>query len=291
MMLSTRPLSAWQALWLGLFQSLRHWRVLLLWWLAGILPAAWLGGRIAQAANQIFAHHPDAARIITEPDLAALADAWLAHDPIIAQLRTGLVPPLLLIALIAPWAAAIAVASLRADTPPGFVALIRSGLRGYFCQLRLYLLLAPALAIALGLSLLVLALVEVGTMQVTVYQDILPWRHAAWAFIALLLLPTLGSLEAARAALANDPNQTSALLATAQGWRLVFRRFPAWLCITLLTLGAGLFVSLALHGSASGTSPWWALAFAQASVLAIGWSRLAKLHALQRLLPKPDSGR
>lgn len=288
MMMRSGRNNGWQALWQGSFTSLAHWRVLLLWWLAGLLPALWLTRQVANAAHALFAYHPDAARIIATPDLAALADAVLAHDQVITQLTLRLLPPMLLSTALAPWAAGIAVTSLRAGKPPGFIALCRGGLREYARQLRLYLFFIPPLLLALGLSLLTLAVVDSQTAQVTVYHDILLWRHAAWAFSAVLLTATLGSLQAARAVLAADPAQHSALLATLQGWQLVLRRFPACLIIMLSTLAAGIALSFALQSpNLLAAHPLLALGSAQIAVLAVGWTRLTRLSALQGLLPKP----
>ncbi|PJK10407.1 hypothetical protein CO610_02720 [Lysobacteraceae bacterium NML95-0200] len=288
---STR-ISAISALQLGCSASFAHWRVLLLWWLAGLVPAFWLTRQVANAAHALFAYHPDAMRIISEPDFAALADAVLAHDRVITQLTLDVLPPLLLTAMLAPWAAGIAVTGLRASKPPGFIALILGGLREYAPQLRLYLLALLPLLLTLPVAVISLSIADMKATQAITYSQAAPWHYGARGFSALLVLLPLASIEAGRAAFAADPALRSALLALSRGWRLIYRRFFAWLGICSLTWAAGLAAGSILHasGQLSGNT-WLALACTQVAVTAIGWSRLARLAALQRLLPKSGHGR
>lgn len=292
-MMDNARTSAINALWQGALTSLAHWRVLLLWWLAGLVPAFWLSRQVANAAHAILAHHPEAGRIIAEPDLAALADAWLANNEVIAQLTLNMLPPLLLTALLAPWTAGIAVTGLRAATPPGFATLCRGGLREYAPQLRLYLLALLPLLITLPVSMMALSFAEMKAVQAITYSQAAPWHYGAWAFSAVLVLPVLASISTARAAFATDPMLRSALLALGRGWRLMGQRFFAWLAVLLVTLLAGLAASLLLArlGLAHGAPPLPTLLASQITVLTIGWSRLARLAALQRLLPKPGDRR
>ncbi|MDO4709356.1 MAG: hypothetical protein Q4B94_05990 [Pseudomonadota bacterium] len=281
-MRSTR-ISAISALQLGCSASLAQWRVLVLWWLAGLVPAVWLTRQVARAANEVFAHHPDAVRIISEPDFAALADAWLAHE-ISAKLGSHLLPPLLLLVLLAPWSAGIAVTGLRASKPPGFIALILGGLREYAPQLRLYLLALLPLLLTLPVALIALSVADMKAAQAITYSQAAPWHYGARGFSALLVLLPLASIEAGRTAFAADPALRSALLALGRGWRLIYRRFFAWLGICSLTWAAGVAAGTALHasGQLSGNT-WLALACTQVAVTAIGWSRLARLCALLQL--------
>lgn len=283
-MMDNARTSAINALWQGALTSLVHWRVLLLWWLAGLVPAFWLSRQVANAAHAILAHHPEAGRIIAEPDLAALADAWLANNEVIAQLTLDVLPPLLLTALLAPWTAGIAVTSLRAATPLGFAALCRGGLREYAPQLRLYLLFSLPLLTTLILFFITQSILEAFTNSAVVYSDIEAWHTVSLTLCTFLFFSILGSLQAARAAFAAEPPLRSAFLASSRGWQLVFKRSFSCSLILLSTLAASIGTTFVQQWLALQTTPvWLALGYAQLAVLIIAYLRFAKLCALQQL--------
>ncbi|MGY0503849.1 hypothetical protein [Luteimonas sp. e5] len=292
---STHPRAAWRALLQGMTGAFAHWRLWLLWWLAGLLPATLAALPTASLFNDAFGHHPDAARILGEPDLAALIEGLLGllqDGGSMATLLSGIGTGLLLGALLAPWAAGMLVASLRQGRALGFAALWRGGWREYGRMFRLWLVMLIPLALAAGV-----AVAASIWATLSAESDILAsegrWRErVALISSALALLAAWSSLEAARAAFATDPRLHSAFRAWLCGLTLLRTRPFAASTILLPTLLLGVVGSTALHAwSWAMGHPAASLLLAQLAVFILAWSRTARLSALATIMPPANPGR
>ena len=146
------------ALLAALAGALRHWRLIVLGWLAGLLPAAFAAAPIRSLANQALGRDPDAARIAAGHDLEPVIEALLSLPD--GGLGAGLSRfglhaslALLIAALLAPWLAGMLVASLREGRALGFGELWSGGWREYGRQFRLLL-------VAISLGIIALAFVD-----------------------------------------------------------------------------------------------------------------------------------
>ncbi|RMH93575.1 hypothetical protein EBB59_04860 [Lysobacter pythonis] len=288
---TSRPaIGGFHALAGALAGGFRHWRLLLLWWLAGLLPAALAAQSLSSLMNRAFGFHPEAGRIAADTDVAALADGLMGLGDNAANAFSGVLSgtafAFLLATLLAPWAAGMLVASLREGRALAFGELWLGGWREYGRMLRLWLvaLLPSALA---GMTV-ILAFIwawqgeERQILEATARQR----GHIALAIAAIAGLLVYANLEAGRAAFVRDPALRSAFHAWLRGLRLLCQRPFAVLLAVALTLAASLALNalplMAAPAHASGTAM---LLATQLAVLAMGWLRVARLSALSAITP------
>lgn len=281
------------ALLAALAGALRHWRLIVLGWLAGLLPAAFAAAPIRSLANQALGRDPDAARIVAGHDLEPVIEALLSLPD--GGLGAGLSRfglhaslALLIAALLAPWLAGMLVASLREGRALGFGELWSGGWREYGRQFRLLLVAIIPAALVIGLAMLLAAWVRSG-QDTRILEAVGAQRQriALWAVASAAALAWLG-IETGRAAFARDPGLRSAFRAWRRGLRLLFGRPFAVLLVAAVTAATGSGIAFLLQkpmlaGAATGT----ALLLAQLAVAVLWWSRIARLTALTSVSPPP----
>lgn len=272
----------------------RHWRLIVLAWLAGLLPAALAALPVFAMFNRALGEHPDAAGIVRGGDIAPLADAVMTLpggglSAALEQLGDGLTAAVFLTLLLAPWLAGMLVASLRAGRVLRFGELWAGGWREYGRQFRLLLVsLIPWAGVAIIASAAgywahhgeeTRVLQSVGEQR----QQIAMGVMLAAGFLAWT------SIEAARAAFAADGALRSAFHAWLRGLRLMVRRPIAVLLVMLITAGLGLVVAMMLQrpGIDPRAATGLVLGLAQLAVVALWWTRIARLTALAALSPSP----
>lgn len=287
--------NAFKTLLASLLGGFRHWRLILLAWLAGLVAATFIARPVFGLFNTALGHNPDAARIISTQDIASIIDSVMtlgdgggSHG--MMAIAQGLISALVIAMLLTPWLTGMLVASLREDRALRFGELWTGGWREYGRQFRLLLVaiipwgMAGALAFLAGFwarhgdDTRILA--SVGEQR----NSIVMWI----AGIASLLM--WSTIESARAAFAADPSLTSAFRAWLRGLMLMLRRpFSVLLLIIATTaIGGGLAILLQQSAVRSVSAPGgmiWLLA--QLAVLAIWWTRIARLTALTAISPMP----
>lgn len=282
----------WRALLDGFRAGPRHWRLIVLAWLAGVLPAALAMLPVFSMFNRALGEHPDAATLVRGGDIAPLADAVMTLpdgglSAALEQLGDGLTAAVFLTLLLAPWLAGMLVASLREGRALRFGELWAGGWREYGRQFRLLLVsLIPWMGVAMlagaagywarqGEETRILQ--SVGEQR----QQIAMWVMLAAGFLAWT------SIEAARAAFAADAGLRSAFHAWLRGLRLMLRRPIGVLLVMLLTAGLGLVMAMMLQrpGIDPQASTALVLVLAQLAVVALWWTRMARLTALAAISP------
>ena len=278
----------------GFRAGLRHWRVIVLGWLAGLLPATLAALPVFALFNRALGEHPDASGIVRGNDIAPLADAVMTLpdgglSAALEQLGDGLTAAVFLTLLLAPWLAGMLVASLREGRALRFGELWAGGWREYGRQFRLLLVsLIPWIGVGLVVAIASFwarhgddtrILQSVGEQR----QQIVMGLMLAAGFLAWT------SIEAARAAFAADTTLRSAFHAWLRGLRLMVRRPIAVLLVMLITAGLGLVVAMMLQrpGIDPQAATGLVLGLAQLAVVALWWTRIARLTALAALVPSP----
>ena len=109
--------------------------------------------------------------------------------------------------------------------------------------------------------------------------------------VGIVWLLAWSSVESARAAFAADPGLRSAFRAWLRGLKLMLRRPLSVLLIVIATVvvGGGLTMLLqqpAMRNAAASAGLIWGLA--QLAVLALWWTRIARLSALTAISPAPS---
>lgn len=278
----------------ALIGSLRHWRWILLVWIASLLPAQLVSRPITHLIDTAIGPHPDAARIVAENDLALLADALMKQLDDGGNLITGVLPgigsALLIGALLAPWISGMLVASLRAQRTLGFAELWLGGWREYGRQFRLYWLALIPFALAAGIALLAFGWAGHDAEERLLETITQTRERIALAITAGALMLAYATLESARAALAADPAMRSVFRAWLRGLAALRQRPFSILLIVALSVIA----SLALAAALQITGLRWGgsgviVALAQLTVLAMAGLRFTRLCALTALVPKPAS--
>ena len=287
--------NAFRALIANLIGGLRHWRLMLLAWLAGLIAATFMARPVFALFNHALGHSPDAARIVKTQDIAPIIDSVMtlgdgggSHG--VMAIGQGLMSALIIAALLTPWLTGMLVASLREGRALRFGELWLGGWREYGRQFRLLLVAlipwAVVGVIAVAASFWARHGDDTRILKSVSKQrgDIVMW------VIGIASLLVWSSIESARAALAADPALRSAFRAWLRGLKLMLRRPLSVLLIVLVTvvIGAGLATLLqqpAMRNvSASG---WMIWLLAQLAVLVIWWTRIARLSALTAISPLP----
>ena len=268
----------------------RHWRWMLLAWLASWLPA-WLAARpVRRLFDAALGRHPEAGRILSEFDVAALHDALSGAGDVATGIPAGFALAGLVAFLLSPWVNGMLVAALREARPLGFREAWSGGWREYGRMFRLSVLSLLPYAVA--------ALVATGAFQWATHAGTSTLleaelaRREAWAGLAgaIAFLLAFASIEAARVAFVMDTRLHSAWRAWRRGSRHLIRRLPAWLLVVVATLAAGVLLTAALNWIGIGARhDLLVLACAQLAVLGVAWTRATRLAALVALAGPPVS--
>ena len=280
----------------GFTGGLRHWRLMLLAWLAGLAAAALAAAPVAMLLNEALGHQPDAAAVVAGQDIApiiegimTLPDGGAMHAA--ARIAEGVSGALLLAVLLVPWLTGMLVASLRAGRALGFGELWAGGWREYGRQFRLLLVALIPFAVTGVIAALAGVWARHGD-DTRILQSVGEQRNTIVMWIVgIVWLLAWSSVESARAAFAADPGLRSAFRAWLRGLKLMLRRPLSVLLIVIATVvvGGGLTMLLqqpAMRNAAASAGLIWGLA--QLAVLALWWTRIARLSALTAISPAPS---
>ena len=287
--------NAFRALVASLIGSFRHWRLMLLAWLTGLVAATFMARPVYGLLNSALGHNPDAERIVGGQDIASIAESVMTlgdggGSQGIAAIGLGLGTTLLIASLLTPWLTGMLVASLRERRALKFGELWLGGWREYGRQFRLLLVALVPWA--------VVGLIAVGASfwarhgnDTRILESIGEQRNTIvmWV-VGIAWVLAWSSIESARAAFAADLGLRSAFRAWLRGLTLMLRRPLAVLLVIIATVVIGGGLALLLQqpamrsASASGGLIWL---LAQLAVLVIWWMRIARLSALTSISPIP----
>lgn len=273
----------------SVFSSMRtavQWRLLLLWLLIMLIPAALVAlplWRMLSGMLDTSVHSVEWAQgfsdIMFSDVMAGFSDhpQWLVTDMAIAQAST---------LLLSPFLAGMIVGSGRAGRVLGFGALLQSGLIEYGRMFRLLLwsLIPYGLVIGAGMFGSHLAGDHADRAVLESQADL--YDHIVHGVVLILLVLMQSIVESARAAFIADTTLRSATRALWRGIKQLFRRpvktLVFYLVVTLVGLVlASLFGMLRIHVTPVGlVGVVIALLLSQLIVLAFGWMRAARLFAL-----------
>jgi len=263
-----------------------QWRLLLLWLVFLLLPtavAAWpvwraLAGLLDNSVRAAqWAQHFDG--LMFDDMMRTLVEhgAWFQGSMLLAAVFA---------LLLGPFLSGMTVAAGRAGRVLGFGQLIQSGVIEYGRMFRMLLWSLLPYAIAVGVGAMLFGVAHKQGEQVVLqsaadrFGDI-----ALWVLIVLFVLAH-AIVESARAAFIADAGLRSATRALGRGFLQLLRR-PLGTLLSYLVIGAiGYGIAFALgvgrvHTPAVGTGGFLlALLLAELAVLAVGWTRVARLFAL-----------
>ena len=263
-----------------------QWRLLLLWLVFLLLPTAvvtlplWraLAGLLDRSVHGVaWAQHLDG--LMLADVMSALADqgAWLSGTGILA---------LVFALLLAPLLAGMTVAAGRVGRVLGFSQLLQSGVIEYGRMFRLMLWSLLPYAVAFGAAAAAFHAADARAETAVLESRADLYQHLALGALAVLLVLAQAIVESARAAFIADAGLRSATRALGRGFMQLLRRPLSTLLTYLLIglIGYGLAIVCGvwrIHTPAIGLGGFLlALLASELAVLAIGWTRVARLFAL-----------
>ena len=284
------------ALLAALAGAFRHWRLMLLAWLTGLLAATFMARPVFGLFNSALGHNPDVGRMVSSQNIAPIIDGVMTlgdggggHG--MMEIGQGLALSLTLAAVLTPWLTGMLVASLREGRALRFGELWAGGWREYGRQFRLLLVALIPFAVTGVIAALAGVWARHGD-DTRILQSVGEQRNTIVMWIVgIVWLLAWSSVESARAAFAADPGLRSAFRAWLRGLKLMLRRPLSVLLIVIATVvvGGGLTMLLqqpAMRNAAASAGLIWGLA--QLAVLALWWTRIARLSALTAISPAPS---
>ena len=263
-----------------------QWRLLLLWLVFLLLPTAVAALPAWRALADLLDHSVHAAEWARRFDGLMFGDMMTALGDASAWFHGSLVLATALALLLGPFVTGMTVAVGRAGRTLGFGQLLQSGVIEYGRMFRMLLWSLLPYAIAIGLGAMAFGVAHKQADQAVLQSTADRYQHTAlWVLLVLFLLAH-AVVESARAAFIVDPGLRSATRALGRGFMQLVRR-PLGTLLSYLVIGAiGYAIALALGVSrlqtpAVGVGGFLlALLFAELAVLAVGWTRIARLFAL-----------
>jgi hypothetical protein len=263
-----------------------HWRLLLLWVLLSLLPAALLALPFWLLLGASFDFSVHAATLAREIDMVALADVYEKASRGGAALPQAALLALLTTLVMSPFLTGMAISAARAELRPGFGALIAGGLQEYPRMARMLLVALLPLGLAALLGGAARGMAERYSEGALLASNAAMASLAASAVMALLLVLAHASIDAGRATLALDRRRRSAFKGWWQGCKLLarhpLRTLGAYLPVTVMGLLLAALLTLArmhLPGiNGAGFFPGFLLT--QLVVLVLAWMRTARLFAM-----------
>ena len=284
------------ALLAALAGAFRHWRLMLLAWLTGLLAATFMARPVFGLFNSALGHNPDVGRMVSSQNIAPIIDGVMtlgdgggSHG--MMEIGQGLALSLTLAAVLTPRLTGMLVASLREGRALRFGELWAGGWREYGRQFRLLLVALIPFAVTGVIAALAGVWARHGD-DTRILQSVGEQRNTIVMWIVgIVWLLAWSSVESARAAFAADPGLRSAFRAWLRGLKLMLRRPLSVLLIVIATVvvGGGLAMLLqqpAMRNAAASAGLIWGLA--QLAVLALWWTRIARLSALTAISPAPS---
>jgi hypothetical protein len=263
-----------------------QWRLLLLWVLLLMLPAAVAALPFMQALGGLIDHSTHAHDWARQFDAMMFGDVLQVLGQQHATLHGALMASLLLALLLLPWLNGMVVASGRSGRPMGFGSLLQGGLLEYGRMFRLLLWSLLPYAAAAGLVQLCLDKADDRSDLATLESQAMLVQHIAWWVSGVVVVVAQAWVESARAAFIADAGLRSATLAMLRGLMQLLRRPFSTLLSYLLISMLGFAIALAfgvarahtiavgIHGLLLG------FLLSQLVVVTLGWTRIARLLAL-----------
>lgn len=266
-----------------------QWRLLLLWLVFLALPTAVAALPLWQALAALLDHSVHAAAWASHFDALVAGDVVNSLGEGSAWFHGSMVLALILALLLGPFLSGMTVAAGRAGRVLGLGQLMQSGVIEYGRMFRMLLWSLLPYAIAVGVGAMLFGVAHKQGDQ-AVLQSVADrfGQIALWVLIVLFVLAH-AIVESARAAFIADAGLRSATRALGRGFLQLLRR-PLGTLLSYLVIGAiGYGVAFALgvgrvRTPAVGTGGFLlALLLAELAVLAVGWTRVARLFALAEI--------
>ncbi len=278
-------INGFRALLGGLASAPRHWRMLLLWLLAALIPAIAASVPLRAMIADTFGHSPQAADIDAGNNIPLLADG------IMSMLRNGggqtlgvhVGVAVAFALLLSPLLSGMLVASLREGRPLGFGELMHGGLREYWRQFRAWLVLAIPLGALLGLASVVSGMIDKSADAAILTSQAKHLQYAGTAVMIVAFAIAQCALDVTRAQFAADGQLRAAWRAALRGIGLMLRRPFSVGLVYVVTMGLAALVSpLIVVDLIKGNVPV-AMLVLQLGTLVLGGLRAARLIGLARL--------
>ena len=263
-----------------------QWRLLLLWMLLLLLPAAVAALPLLQSLSGLLDHSTHASAWARQFDLMMFGDVAQALGQQHATLHGAVMASLLLVLLLLPWLNGMVIASGRAGRALSFGALLQGGLAEYGRMFRLMLWSLPIYALAAYLAQLGFDRADDHADLAVLESKAIAAQHLAWWFAGIAVVIAQLWVEAARANFIADSGLRAATVAMSRGLAQLLRRPFSTLLAYLLISALGFAITLALgltraHTLAVGTQGLLlAFVLTQLVVVTLGWMRIARVFAL-----------
>jgi hypothetical protein len=267
-----------------------QWRLMLWWVLLMLVPTSIATLPVWQLLGEQLDYSVHAARLAERLDLLAISDLLVgAREHAAGALNAGALVALVLTLLLSPLLSSMMVAAARSRERLGFLTLLAGGAQGYGRMLRMLVVAIVPLGIVAVLSGVAFNLAGKTAASTLLETDAQHAARAALGVTLLLVALAHATLDAGRAMLGNDRRRRSAWIAWWHGVKLTVRHplvvLGTYFAVGAVGLGLGALLALArMHVPAlGGLGTLGALVLAQLGVVAIGWTRCARLFALMAL--------
>lgn len=265
-----------------------QWRLVLLWLLVTLMPAAVVALPLWKVLDTLLGHSVHAESWAVHFDGLMFADVVAALRRANGWPGAAFVAGAILTLLISPFLTGMAVAAGRANRSLGFGGLLQGGAVEYGRMLRMLILsLIPYALLALiahGASSFADEKVDIALLPSTADM----YEHGALAVILFFFVIAQAIVESARAQFIADIGLRSALRALGRGFTQFIRRPFATLFVYLvLTLVGTVLVALIAswrgHTTAVGSGLPAGFLIVQLGVIVVAWMRTSRLLALAGL--------
>ena len=277
--------NGFRALFGGLSSAPRHWRMLILWLVAALIPAIAASVPLRTMIANTFGYSPQAADIDAGNNMPLLADG------IMAMLRNGgsqalgvhIAVTIVFALLMSPLLSGMLVASLREGRPLRFGELMHGGLREYWRQFRIWLVLAIPLGALLGLASVVVGMIGKSADAAILASQAKHLQYAGTAVMVLAFAIAHCALDATRAQFAADGQLRAAWRAALRGIGLMLRRPFSVGLVYVVTMALAALVSPLIVLELIKGNATLAMLVLQLGTLVLGGLRAARLIGLARL--------
>ncbi|MBS0226177.1 MAG: hypothetical protein JSS25_07555 [Proteobacteria bacterium] len=269
----------------GLASTPRHWRMLILWLLAALVPAIAASAPLRAMIADTFGHSPQAAEIDAGNNIPLLADGIMSmlRDGGGQSLALHIGVTMVFALLLSPLLSGMLVASLREGRPLGFGELIHGGLREYWRQFRVWLVLAIPLGVLFGLASVIFGMINKSADAAILTSQAQHLGYAGNAVMIAAFAIAHCALDATRAQFAADGQLRTAWRAALRGIGLMLRRPFSVAVVYVVTVGLAALVSPIIVLDLIKGNVAMAMLVLQLGTLVLGGLRAARLIGLARL--------
>ncbi|TBR40026.1 MULTISPECIES: hypothetical protein [Dyella] len=273
------------ALFGALFQALQ-WRLLLLWIVLMLIPAIVVALPLMGSLNDMLSHSVHADSFAAGFDALMFGEVVRGISDSSNAIRGAVAAGVIITLLLSPLFNGMIVGSGRAGQSLGFSTLWQSGFVEYGRMFRLMLLSLVPFAIAAFVIKTGSGFVDDKADQAVLEAQATAARHTMMWVTGLVVVLAHVIAESARAAYIADPQLRSALVALGRGFMQLLRRplssVFAFLLVSVIGFGIAFALGVArAHTTAfGGMNLLLAFVLTQLVVLAIGWTRIARLFSL-----------